>query len=64
MPDDDRINDANWAECNVELERITLEALDRCADAGGRFDDLYFLAAQLGVGERFRKHHQPRARLG
>lgn len=54
---DDRSNDADWSECNLELERLTLDALDRCADAGGRFDDLYFLAAQLGVGERFRKTH-------
>ena len=51
--DDDR----QLAEMNDELQHMTLDALDRCAQAGGRFDDLYFLAAQLGVGERFRKDH-------
>ena len=56
MIPDDR-DDGQQAMYYEELERETLEALDRCAKVGGGFDDLYFLAAQLGVGERFRKEH-------
>lgn len=60
MPDDrDDQQQAMWSD---ELERDTLEALDRCARVGGKFDDLYFLAAQLGVGERFRKYRGKDAR--
>jgi len=51
IPDEDEGN----AMFYEELERDTLDALDRCKQAGARFDDLYFLAAQLGVGERWRK---------
>ena len=60
--DDDDYLDAQLAEMNVELQRMTLDALDNCHKAGGRFDDLYFLAAQLGVGEAFRKHNEHRRR--
>lgn len=60
--DSDDYMDAQLAEMNVELERLTLDALDNCVRAGGRFDDLYFLAAQLGVGEAFRKHTEQRRR--
>lgn len=49
---------AMWAD---EMERDTLDVLDRFARIGAKFDDLYFIAAQLGVGERFRKAHAPRA---
>lgn len=59
MPDDDR-DDAEQAHYYEELEQYTLDALDRCAAVGARFDDLYYLAAQLGVGERFRKTHAAR----
>ena len=52
---DARDDDRQQAEANMELELITLAALARCADAGGALDDLLFLAAQLGVGEPFRK---------
>lgn len=52
---DARDDDRQQAEANMELELITLAALARCVDAGGTFDDLRFLAAQLGVGEPFRK---------
>jgi hypothetical protein len=58
---DDR-DDGQQAQDYLELEHDTLEALERCLKAGGRPDDLYFLAAQLGVGERFRKHYGPDAR--
>lgn len=51
--DDDR----QQAEANIELELLTLAALARCADAGGAFNDLHFLAAQLGVGEPFKRAH-------
>lgn len=54
--DDDRDDNGN-AFFYEELERDTLDALDRCHKAGAKPDDLYFLAAQLGVGERFRKDH-------
>lgn len=55
---DDRDDDGQQQEeCWHEMEQDNLEALDRCAKAGARFDDLYFIAAQLGVGERFRKEH-------
>ena len=38
--DDDDYLDAQLAEMNVELQRMTLDALDNCHQAGGRFDDL------------------------
>ena len=56
MIDDDR-DDGQQAMYYLELEQATLEALDRCHNAGAKDDDLYFLAAQLGVGERYRKAH-------
>ena len=48
--------DAGNAFFYEELEHDTLEALERCRRAGAKTDDLYFLAAQLGVGERFKKY--------
>lgn len=54
---DARDDDRQQAEANMELELITLAALARCVDAGGTFDDLHFLAAQLGVGEPFKRAH-------
>ena len=56
--DTDDGQQAMWAD---EMERDTLDVLDRFARIGAKFDDLYFIAAQLGVGERFRKAHAPRA---
>ena len=54
---DARDDDRQQAEANMELELITLAALARCADAGGAFNDLHFLAAQLGVGDAFKRAH-------
>ena len=54
---DARDDDRQQAEANMELELITLAALARCADAGGAFNDLHFLAAQLGVGDAFKRTH-------
>lgn len=53
----DRDDDRQQAEANQELELTTIAALARCADAGGNFEDLHFLAAQLGVGEPFKRAH-------
>ena len=53
--DDDRTNEQDYAEMNRELELMTLAALTRCAGVGGNLDDLQFLAAQLGVGQEFRR---------
>lgn len=58
--DDDR-DDGQQAMYYQQMEQENLDALDRCYQVGGKFDDLYFLAAQLGVGERFRKAHAPGA---
>lgn len=52
---DDRPNEQDYAEMNRELELMTLAALTRCAGVGGNLDDLQFLAAQLGVGDQFRR---------
>ena len=54
---DARDDDRQQAEANMELELIPLAALARCAGAGGNFDDLHFLAAQLGVGDTFKRAH-------
>lgn len=53
----DRDDDRQQAEANQELELMTIAALARCADAGGNFEDLHFLAAQLGVGDTFKRAH-------
>ena len=53
----DRDDDRQQAEANQEVEVMTLAALARCAGAGGNFDDLHFLAAQLGVGDTFKRAH-------
>lgn len=54
---DDRDPSQEQAEMYAELEQNNLAALDRCYSAGGNFDDLHFLAAQLGVGDSFRRAH-------
>ncbi len=53
----DRDDDRQQAEAHQDLELMTLAALARCAGAGGNFDDLHFLAAQLGVGDTFKRAH-------
>ncbi len=57
MIDEDMDDGQQQAELYAELEQNTLAALDRCAKAGGALDDLHFLAAQLGVGDTFRRAH-------
>lgn len=58
MNEDDR----QLAEMNQELELETIAALARCVTAGGNTDDLQFLAAQLGVGDSFKKQYGKDAR--
>jgi hypothetical protein len=55
MESEYRDNEQDYAEMNHELELMTLAALTRCAGAGGDPDDLQFLAAQLGVGDQFKR---------
>lgn len=59
MIDYDDRDDGRQAMYYEELERDTLEVLDRCARAGAQLPDLQFLAAMLGVGDRFQKAHAP-----
>ena len=58
---DDR-DDEQQARDYEEREQVTLEALARCRRAGAKPDDLIFLAAQLGVGETFKKLYGQDAR--
>lgn len=50
---DEEYGNAHYYE---EQELETLAALARCATAGGNSDDLQFLAAQLGLGARWKAH--------